>query len=94
MPNVKCELGNVNCAFCIEACHCHHHRSFLDAILQPFGRLLESLGRQLDLSWNHLKAARATLGVFWTISGRLQIEDMIWGVNINHFGGRLEIQNQ
>ena len=81
-------------SFALRACHCHRHRSLLDAILYPFGRLLERLGVQLELFWSHLQASRATLGVFWTVSGGLQGDHMILGTKIIHFGPLFGIQNR
>ena len=40
---VKCEVLTVNCEFCIEACHCHRHRTFLEAFYHLVGRFLERL---------------------------------------------------
>ena len=71
----------------------HRHRSFLDVILQPFGRLLEPLVSQWDLSWCCLEAPRVTLGVFWTVLGRLYVDNMIFGTEISDFGGPFGLQN-
>ena len=78
----------------LRVCHRHRHRSFLDTILYPFGRLLERLRGQLDVSWSHLQASRATLRVFWTVLGRLQADDMIFGAQIIDLGHRFGVQNR
>ena len=64
MLSVKRALGIVNCQFCIETCHGHHHRGFVEPNLRHLGGLLERFGSQVDLSLSHLKDSRATLESF------------------------------
>ena len=94
MSGVKCEVGTVNFEFCFEACHCQRQRSFLESSLHPCGCHLEHLGSQTDLSWNRLRASRATLGVFWTVLGKLQVGNMILGIKIHDLGGGVGVQNR
>ena len=66
----------------------------MDGILQPMERLLEHFGAPWDWSWSRLKASRATLGVFWTISGRPQVDNMILDTQIDDFGDRFGLQTR
>ena len=61
--------------------------------LPPLEGLLERFGSEVDLSWNRLKASRATLGVFWIVLGRLQVENMILFLPcLTNEGGRLRLK--
>ena len=93
MLNIKCELESLNYEFCIEGLSFLPSQGRLGRNFVSFGRLLERLGSQLDLSWSHLKASRATLGVFWTVLAWLQVDNVTSGVKINDFGHRFGVQD-
>lgn len=98
MPNIKCEVESLNYEFCIEGLSFSRSQGRLGRNFVSFGSFLERLGSQLDLSGSHLKASRATLGVFWTVLGWLQVDSMIVdvkiNVKINDFGHRFGVRNQ
>ena len=91
MLKIQCEAESSNYKFCIEDLSFSPSQVRLGRNFVSFGRLLERLGT--NLSWSHLKASRAT-GVVWTVLGRLQVDNMTLGVEVNDFGHRFEIQNR
>ena len=94
MLNIQCEAESSNYKFCIEDLSFSPSQVRLGRNFVSFGRLLERLGSQLDLSWSHLKASRATLGVSWNVLGWLQVDNMIFGVKIHDFGHRFGVQDR
>ena len=86
---VKCGLETMNRCFALKLA-IFTITGDLGSIFAPFWT---PLGSQLEASWSRLTASRAALGVFWTVLGRLQVDNMPSGSKIHDFGLRLGFQN-